>query len=261
MFENIPLEMRPTPTGITLYGFIAPNAVKVSIALQILGVKYTVRNINILKGIQKSPWYVELNPEGTVPTLVDAGDGSSSPIVIWESGAILQYLLSKYDPEGRVLGYPVDSAEYPQQLSWLFFQVSEAGALQLQANRHFVFPSKKDTEQERNLLKTRYIGETRRIYRLLERHLAARAKSHAPGDDPLVLVGSRVCVADIAHIGWITMAFLIGIDVPSEFPHITKWIEHVIAQKGVVQGLDASGPWFGFSRRAPWKRPGPDMRL
>ena len=59
--------------------------------------------------MQKSPWFLEINPNGRVPALVDTfTDGE--PIRLFESGSIMQYLVERYDTEGKI-SYPKNSRQ------------------------------------------------------------------------------------------------------------------------------------------------------
>jgi len=65
---------------LTVYAFSTPNSVKVPVALEVPGLPYDLRAVNIRKGEQKAPGYVALNPNAKVPVLVD---GASS----WQNQA------------------------------------------------------------------------------------------------------------------------------------------------------------------------------
>src|SRR6476646_2896875 len=77
---------------IELFTAPTPNGWKVSIALEELGLPYTVRPISFAKSEQKEEWFLELNPNGRIPVIVDHGDGD---FPVFESGAILIYLAEK----------------------------------------------------------------------------------------------------------------------------------------------------------------------
>ena len=80
-----------------------------------MGKKVTA--IEISKNTQKEPWFLEINPNGRIPALTDTlPDGS--PIRLFESGSIMQYLVDRYDTEHK-LSYPRGTAEYYEVNSWV----------------------------------------------------------------------------------------------------------------------------------------------
>jgi glutathione S-transferase len=66
---------------------------------------------------QKEPWFLAINPNGRIPALTDI-DGNGQEFNIWESGAILQYLVARYDTEHRI-SYPAGSKEAWEVTSWV----------------------------------------------------------------------------------------------------------------------------------------------
>lgn len=245
--QDIPKEYLPEKQGLTLYTFPAPNCVKVSVTLNLLGVPFAIRKLNIFKNEHQQEWYAKINPTKTIPALVDAnaGPGSDTYMCVWETGAIMQYLALKYDQGLHKVSFPMGSMEHTQQTVWLFFQTSSAGAIQLQANRSILFKSEESKEQ-REFLTKKYAAETRRMYAVFERHLR---NTPTPSG---FLVGNHISIADIANIGWVTLAFMIGIDVHKEFPYLAQWAELVIAAPGVADGMNCPGPWIGFTK-GPWR--------
>lgn len=72
---------------------------------------------------QKQPWFLEINPNGRIPALTDTWiDGKS--IRIFESGAILQYLVDRYDTDHKV-SYPRDSREHWEVTGWVCLTTPE----------------------------------------------------------------------------------------------------------------------------------------
>ena len=71
---------------IDLYTAATPNGHKVSIALEELGLPYTLRVLDLVKGEQKTPAFLAINPNGRIPAIIDHEAGG---FAVFESGAIL----------------------------------------------------------------------------------------------------------------------------------------------------------------------------
>jgi glutathione S-transferase len=77
---------------------------------------------------------LKINPNGRIPAIVDRS--TTPPTRVFESGAILLYLVDKYDKEGKVsYSRENDPSNYYEQLCWLFFQAAGIGPMQGQASR------------------------------------------------------------------------------------------------------------------------------
>jgi glutathione S-transferase len=101
---------------LTLYHSPQSRSVRPRWLIEELGVPCEVKHIDLQAGDQKKPDYLKLNPNGTVPTLVD-GD-----LVLWESAAICQYLADKF-PEKR-LAPPVGTPERGKYYQWIHYAMS-----------------------------------------------------------------------------------------------------------------------------------------
>ena len=87
-----------------------------------LGLTFEPIYLDFQKGQQKAPEYVtKYNPNGRIPAIIDH---QNNDFVLWESDAIIMYLVSRYDPTHRISASPASEADYFQQLQWLFFQAS-----------------------------------------------------------------------------------------------------------------------------------------
>lgn len=106
---------------ITLYTDSTPNGIKISMALEELGLPYRVEHLNISTNVQKEPAFLKINPNGRIPAITDVFEDGKE-INIFESGSIFQYLVEQYDPEHK-LSYPVGSREHYEVNNWMFFQV------------------------------------------------------------------------------------------------------------------------------------------
>ena len=102
---------------ICLYTAQTPNGHKISIVLEELGMSYDVKHVSLPNMDHKSEWFMEINPNGRVPALTDVmPDGT--PIELFESGAIMQYLVDRYDVDHKI-SYPHGSREFYQTNSWV----------------------------------------------------------------------------------------------------------------------------------------------
>ena len=188
---------------------------------------YTTHKIDIQKNTQKEPWFLAINPNGRIPALTDTfSDGQT--IRLFESGSIMQYLVEQYDQEKHLISYPLGSREHYEVNNWLFFLNAGVGPMQGQAN-HFSRYAPEKIEYGIN----RYQNETRRLYGVLNEHLANFTSGY--------LVGDKCTIADIAHWGWVTAAGWAGVDI-EEFPHLKAWDERMLARPGVERGRHVPDP-------------------
>ncbi len=197
--------------AIQLYTAATPTGWKIPIALEEMGLPYEVRVIDFASQEQKADWYVKLNPNGRIPTLVDE-DG----FTMFESGAILIYLAEK---TGKFL--PGDVHGRSRVIQWLMFQMSAVGPMMGQVNV-FVryFPEKIPSVIER------YQREVTRLFGILDRQLA----SHE-------YIAGEYSIADIALWPWVSGYDYSGMSV-AEFPSLQRWLARVGARPAVQAGRD-----------------------
>ncbi|KAL6241117.1 Glutathione S-transferase 2 [Rhinocladiella similis] len=211
---------------LTLYTDVTPNGIKISIALEELGIPYKVEEINILTNVQKEPWFLEINPNGRVPALTDTfSDGQK--IHLFESGGIFQYLIEEYDKEYKI-SFPRGTREYYEMINWIFFQNAGVGPMQGQAI-HFGRIAPEKIQYGIN----RYVNETRRLYGILDKRLE--------GSKSGFLVGDHISAADITTVAWVIWAGWSGVDV-NEFPAVKKWEEMLCAREAVKRGCNVPKP-------------------
>lgn len=203
---------------IDLYYWPTPNGHKVSIALEEMGLAYTLKPVNILRGDQMAPEFIAISPNNRIPAIVDREGPGGGAHAVFESGAILVYLAEK---SGRF--WPGDAAERSRVLQWLFFQVANVGPMFGQCG-HFrgYAPERIDYGIDR------YCGETRRLYGLMDRVLAQRPW----------LAGEAYGLADIATYPWCAPIIrqLHGIEI-AEFPHVGAWCTAIEARPAVARGM------------------------
>ncbi|OZG74292.1 glutathione S-transferase [Hahella sp. CCB-MM4] len=197
---------------IDLYTSPTPNGHKISIALEEMALPYRVIPVNLSKGEQKTPEYLELNPNGRIPSIVDR---DNDDFVVFESGAILIYLGEK---TGKF--YPQDAKRRSRVIQWLMFQMGGIGPMMGQANVFYrYFPEKIQPAIDR------YHHEVKRLFTVLDNHLA---KHEYLADD--------YSIADMANWAWVRTHKWSGVSV-DDLPNLTRWLEAIgdrsAAQKGI----------------------------
>ena len=196
---------------IELFTSGTPNGWKASIALEEMELPYTVRPIALSKGEQKADWYVALNPNGRIPTIVDHDEGD---FAVFESGAILIYLAEK---TGTLM--PRDAKGRSLVVQWLMFQMGGIGPMMGQANVFFRYaPEKIPFAIER------YQRECRRLFEVLDRRLADH--EYIAGD---------YSIADIANWSWVHIYPWSGIPVDG-LDHLQRWLAAIGGRAAVQRG-------------------------
>ena len=199
---------------IDLYTAATPNGHKVSIALEELGLPYTLRVLDLAKGEQKTPAFLAINPNGRIPAIIDHEAGG---FAVFESGAILIYLAEK---TGRLM--PTDVQGRSRVIQWLMFQMGGVGPMMGQANVFFrYFPEKIQPAIDR------YQGESKRLLTVLDGHL--KDHEYLAGD---------YSIADIANWAWVRTHRWSGVDV-SDLPHLQRWLDAIRQRPAVQRGIEA----------------------
>jgi GSH-dependent disulfide-bond oxidoreductase len=211
------------PELIQLYSFPTPNGVKASIALEELGLPYEAHAVSILKDDQKTPEFLDLNPNGKIPAMIDPEGPGGVPIGLFESGAILFYLAEK---TGRLI--PQDAAARYQCLQWVFFQVGGVGPMFGQFGFFHKFAGKGIEDKRPH---DRYRDETKRLLGVLDGRLASRDW----------LMGEEYTIADIATFPWVRglkvfyeAEELLGMD---EMENLQAWMKRAEERPAVQRGL------------------------
>ena len=212
------------PDRLQLYSCPTPNGVKVSIALEELGLAYEPHFINIGANETWTPEYLALNPNGKIPAIIDPDGPGAKPLALFESGAILMYLAEK---TGRLI--PADAAGRYETLQWVMFQMGAIGPMFGQVGFFHKFAGK-DFPDKRPL--ERYVTESKRLLGVLETRLTGRDW----------IMGDAYTIADIAMLGWVRglVGFygageLVGFD---DFKRVAAWLERGLARPAVQRGLD-----------------------
>ncbi|MGF6774321.1 GST-like protein [Paraburkholderia sp. GAS199] len=201
---------------ITLYAWGTPNGRKVSVALEEMGLPYTVRPVNIGRREQFEPDFLQISPNNRIPAIVDTDGPDGQPISVFESGAILLYLAEK---TGQFL--PRTLRERVPVLEWLMWQMGGFGPMPGQVH-HF---AALESETDRAYGLKRYSDETRRLYGVLDRRLAQTE-----------FVAGELSVADFAILGWAWRHERHHVDLAT-YPNVRRWYDTLFARPGVQRGF------------------------
>jgi GST-like protein len=204
---------------IELYTWNTPNGRKISVALEEMGLPYTVKTVDISKGQQFDPAFLAFSPNNRIPAIVDPEGPGGKPISVFESGAILLYLGEK---TGRFL--PVDLRSRIPVLEWLMWQMGGFGPMPGQVHHFLMQP---DGPAKEYGVK-RYGDETRRLYGVLDRRLAGR---------DFVATAGEPSVADFAILGWAWRHERHQVSF-ADFPNVGAWYERLLARPAVQRGLE-----------------------
>ena len=203
--QTAPIELHYWPT---------PNGHKITIFLEETGIPYEIRYVNIGRGEQFEPSFLEIAPNNRMPAIVDPEGPDGRPISVFESGAILQYL-------GRKFGkfYPADERRRTEVDQWLFWQMGGLGPMAGQAH-HF----RQYAPEKISYAIERYTNEVNRLYGVMNRRLADR--DYLAGD---------YSIADMAAFPWVRPHQNQGQDL-NDFPNLKRWFETLSARPAVEKG-------------------------
>jgi GST-like protein len=204
---------------IDLYYWTTPNGHKITLFLEEeeAEVPYKIIPVNIGKGEQFNPKFLEIAPNNRIPAIVDHEPRvGAEPLSIFESGAILLYLAEK---TGKFLS--TDLHARSEALQWLFWQMGGLGPMAGQ-NHHFnhYAPEKIPYAIDR------YVKETNRLYGVLNKRLADRP-----------FIAGEYSIADMACYPWIVSHELQGQNL-NDFPNLKRWFETIAQRPATLRAYE-----------------------
>jgi GST-like protein len=228
--KDLPVGQHP----LQLYSLATPNGVKVTVMLEELlalghtGAEYDAWLIRISDGDQFGSGFVAVNPNSKIPALMDrSGD---TPIRVFESGAILQYLAEKFG--GAFL--PTERAARAECLSWLFWQMGSAPYLGGGFGHFYAYaPTKIEYAIDR------FAMETKRQLDVLDRRLA----------ESRYLAGNEYTIADMAVWPWYGalakgQLYEAGEFLQvSEYKNVLRWADEIAKRPAVQRGRMVNRAW------------------
>jgi GST-like protein len=201
---------------IDLYTASTPNGHKASVTLEELGLPYTVHAINLGANEQKQEWFLQLNPNGRIPVLVDHDAPDGHDITVFETGAMMIYLAEK---TGRLL--PTEPKARAEVIQWLMFQMSGIGPMMGQANVFFrYFPEKIQPAIDR------YQHECRRLFEVLDRRLSESQ-----------WLGQEYSIADIANWCWVRTYKWSGVSIDG-LTNLRRWLDAMKERPACRKGVE-----------------------
>ncbi|PSH65513.1 glutathione S-transferase family protein [Phyllobacterium sophorae] len=195
---------------IDLYTWITPNGLKVSIALEELGLAYRTHTIDITKGDQFDNEYLQINPGGKIPAIVDRKAG----LTLTESSAILIYLADK---TGRFLAK--DGRARHHTIEWLMWQTGSFGPTLGHAHYFLTYHPEQSPMAEEL-----FQNDTRRMYQTLNTRLKDRA-----------YLIDEYSIADMAVWPWVSRFERHRVDL-NEYPAVQRWYVNIAGRSAVERG-------------------------
>jgi GST-like protein len=201
---------------LDLYTWPTPNGKKVPILLAELDWPYETHLINLGRNEQNRREYLSINPNGKIPALVDTeAAGGRELVVVFESGAILQYLAEK---AGQFL--PKEQPGRAEVLSWLYWQVGGPGPFFGQMN---TFGREKPQNHDAY---EKFHAESKRLAAVLDHRLRDRE-----------WVAGAYSIADMANYPWFADAGEKHPDVLDGADGVKRWMERMAARPAVRKGM------------------------
>ena len=212
------------PDRLQLYSLATPNGVKVSIALEELGLPYEVHKVSFETNDQFTPEFLSLNPNNKIPAILDPDGPGGAPLPLFESGAILIYLAEK---TGKLM--PRDPAGRYETIQWVMFQMGGVGPMFGQLGFFHKFAGK---EFEDKRPRDRYAAESARLLGVLDGRLATRQW----------MMGDLYTIADIAIFPWVNnlrgfygAGDLVGIE---KYSNVLRTMDTFLKRPAVIRGLN-----------------------
>ena len=198
---------------IDFYTAGTPNGYKVSIALEELELDYELHSIDLAADEQKTPAFLQINPNGRIPAIVDRDEDD---FVVFESGAVLIYLADK---TGQLL--PQDPKKRSEVIQWLMFQMGGIGPMQGQANVFFRY-----FDEKIPVVIERYQKECRRLFEVLDRRLEDRE-----------FICNEFSIADIATWPWTRGYKWSGVDIDG-LENLQRWSQTMYDRLACIRGIN-----------------------
>jgi GST-like protein len=189
---------------IDLYAWGTTNGRRALLMAEEAGLPFTLHQIDIHKGEQKTPAYEKINPFRKIPALIDSEGPGGKPASVFESVAICFYLAEKV---GKFLGSPAD---HPNVLKWSMFHAT---------NVLWTLRQIRDTND------AELENDARDQLDTMNRHLAGRE-----------WFAQDYSIADIIPFTRVNGLKHDRVKV-SDYPNVVKWVERVAARPAIKKAM------------------------
>ena len=203
---------------IDLYTANTSNGQRAAIMLAECELPYRVRRIDLAGGEQRQPWFLRINPAGTVPAIVDHDAPGGAPLALAQSGAILLYLAMK---TGRF--FPLDPARRAEAFQWLMHATTDTACASMTI---FLLQNYVPEKSDANV--GHFEERVVRFLRVADGRLADRD-----------FLAGEVSIADFALYPIVVTRRPL-IDRAGNLRHLTRWAAALAQRPGVRQGMAAA---------------------
>lgn len=207
------------PAVIDLYLAPTANGLRAAVALAECGLEFTAHRIDLMKGEQRAPAFLAINPAAQIPVMVDHHGPGGAPLTVAQSGAIMLYCAEK---TGRFL--PADLARRARVLEWFMM-----GATDVAATSGAIFQldvrAPEKVEAITNHFRNRLLG----FFAVADARLAGHE-----------FLAGEVSLADfMLYPNYHARKALI--DAAGGFASLHRWGAAMAARPGVAKGMAAGG--------------------
>ena len=200
---------------IDLYTFETSNGQRAAIILEECGLPYRVHRVDLIKGEQKSPEFLNINPTGAIPAIVDHDGPGGAPLKLSQSGAIVLYAAEK---AGKFV--PADPLRRVVAIQWLMLALTDAARA---STSIFLCSSVVPDKSPANI--AYFEKQTLRYLRVADARLADRD-----------FLADELSIADFALYP-LYAARKALVDKAGGLEALARWGEAIAARPGVARGM------------------------
>ena len=221
---------------IDVFFWPTPNGKKVTVMLEECGLAYRIVPVNIGKGDQFQPAFLDIGPNNRMPAITDSEPlGGGAPLSVFESGAILMYLADKC---GRF--WPQAPRARYEVAQWVMWQMANQGPKSGECG-HFRRAAQDAANGDLSYALRRFDDEVNRLYGVLNIRLHERR----------YVAGEDYSIADMICYPWAVGFERLGQDI-AEFKYVKRWLDELGSRPAVQRGMQAGSDFAeDFSKLAP----------